>query len=279
MDVRFGVNVDPDAGGFAQALEIARRADRAGLDLIGVQDHPYQHRFLDTLALIATLLARTERISVFPNVANLPLRPPAMLAKEAASLDVMSGGRFELGLGAGAFWDGVAAMGGPRRTPGESVAALEEAIQLIRMFWKAEGAVRIRGRHYTVEGARPGPPPAHRIQVWIGAYKPRMLALTGRLGDGWIPSLGYLPPDRVPEARARLEEAALAAERRPEDIRRIYNVSGRTGDPGTVETLAGFIRELGFDTLVFWPLEDHLRELDRFAGEVVPAVREMIARP
>lgn len=279
MDVRFGVNVDPDAGGFAQALEIARRADRAGLDLIGVQDHPYQHRFLDTLALIATLLARTERISVFPNVANLPLRPPAMLAKQAASLDVMSGGRFELGLGAGAFWDGVAAMGGPRRTPGESVAALEEAIQLIRMFWKAEGAVRFRGRHYTVEGARPGPPPAHRIQVWIGAYKPRMLALTGRLGDGWIPSLGYLPPDRVPEARARLEEAALAAERRPEDIRRIYNVSGRTGDPGTVETLAGFIRELGFDTLVFWPLEDHLRELDRFAGEVVPAVREMIARP
>src|SRR6266511_2780155 len=88
-------------------------ADRSRLDLVGIQDHPYQRRFLDTLALIETLLAETRRVRVFPDVANLPLRPPATLAKEAASLDVLSGGRFELGLGAGAFWDAIEAMGGP----------------------------------------------------------------------------------------------------------------------------------------------------------------------
>ena len=91
---------------------MARVADEAGLDLVGIQDHPYQRRFLDTWALMAFVLAQTSRISVFPDVANLPLRPPRMMAKAAASLDVLSGGRFELGLGAGAFWDGIEAMGG-----------------------------------------------------------------------------------------------------------------------------------------------------------------------
>jgi alkanesulfonate monooxygenase SsuD/methylene tetrahydromethanopterin reductase-like flavin-dependent oxidoreductase (luciferase family) len=128
----------------------SRPAERGGLDLIGIQDHPYQRRFLDTFALIADLLARTERLRIFPDVANLPLRPPAMLAKAGASLDVMSGGRFELGLGAGAFWDAIAAMGGPARSPGESVDALAEA-----------------------------------IEIWLGAYEPRMLRLTGRVADGW----------------------------------------------------------------------------------------------
>src|SRR6266550_8057775 len=109
-------------------------ADEAGLDLIGIQDHPYQRRFLDTWMLMATVLANTQRVRVFPDVANLPLRPPAVLAKAAASLDVLSGGRFELGLGAGAFPDVIASMGGPRRTPGESVEALEEAIDVIRLM-------------------------------------------------------------------------------------------------------------------------------------------------
>jgi alkanesulfonate monooxygenase SsuD/methylene tetrahydromethanopterin reductase-like flavin-dependent oxidoreductase (luciferase family) len=87
-------------------------ADELGLDLIGIQDHPYQWRFLDTWSLIGDLLARTERIRFFPDVANLPLRGPAMMAKQAASLDVLAGGRFELGLGAGAFWEAIGAAGG-----------------------------------------------------------------------------------------------------------------------------------------------------------------------
>ena len=108
----FGVFVTPSAADFPQIVEQVLAAERGGLDLIGIQDHPYQRRFLDTFTLIADLAARSERIRFFPDVANLPLRGPVMIAKAAASLDIMSGGRFDLGLGAGAFWKAVGGMGG-----------------------------------------------------------------------------------------------------------------------------------------------------------------------
>ena len=132
-----------------------------GLELVGIQDHPYQRRFLDTFALLAFLAARTERVRLFPDVANLPLRHPAMLAKAAASIDVLSGGRFELGLGAGAFWDAIEAFGGPRRSGPESVDALEEAIAILRACWAGERSVTFEGAHYRVPGMHFGPPPAH----------------------------------------------------------------------------------------------------------------------
>jgi len=120
--VRFGVFVIPEATD--RPLQQALVADELGFDVIGVQDHPYQRRFFDTWTLLTAIAMRTERLTVFPDVANLPLRPPAMLAKAAASLDLLSGGRVELGLGAGGFWQGIKAYDGPARTPGESVSAL-----------------------------------------------------------------------------------------------------------------------------------------------------------
>lgn len=124
-DLLFGVNVVPVADAIDEIRRVAVRADVLGLDLLGVQDHPYQRRFLETWALIGDLLARTERLRVFPDVANLPLRLPALIAKQAASLDLLSGGRFELGLGAGVFWEAIGAMGGPVRSAGDAVGALE----------------------------------------------------------------------------------------------------------------------------------------------------------
>src|ERR1700719_2076774 len=118
-DLLFGVFLPP-------------RADDAGLDMVSVQDHPYNPQFLDTWTLLTTIAAATSRVRVFPNVANLPLRPPAMLARAGATLDILSGGRAELGMGTGAFWDAIEAMGGPRRSPGESVAALREALRADR---------------------------------------------------------------------------------------------------------------------------------------------------
>src|SRR5919197_1556930 len=120
-----------------------------------------------------------------------------MLAKQAASLDVLSGGRFELGLGAGSLWEAIAAMGGPDRSPREALEALEEAIRIIRLFWSGELTITFEGRHYSVKGLDPGPPPAHPIGIWVGGYKPRMLNLIGRLADGWIPSLPYAPPEVI----------------------------------------------------------------------------------
>ena len=114
-DLQFGISVVPATDALGGIRDLVGAADDAGLDLVGIQDHPYQRRFLDTFALIATLLAETKRISFFTDVANLPLRPPAVMAKAAASLDVLSGGRFELGLGAGGIPDYVTKMGGPQQ--------------------------------------------------------------------------------------------------------------------------------------------------------------------
>src|SRR2546429_6389803 len=110
QDVRFGANVDPTANDPSWPLHLTLAIERAGLEYIGIQDHPYNSRFLETWTLIATLLQATERVHVFPNVANLPLSPPVMLAKAAVTLDVLSGGGVELGLGEGAFEEGIEAM-------------------------------------------------------------------------------------------------------------------------------------------------------------------------
>jgi alkanesulfonate monooxygenase SsuD/methylene tetrahydromethanopterin reductase-like flavin-dependent oxidoreductase (luciferase family) len=287
-ELEFGTSIVPTAATAAEARQVAEAADRLGIDLIGIQDHPYQWRFLETWALTADLLARTERIRVFPDVANLPLRGPAMIAKHAASLDVLSGGRFELGLGAGSFWEAIEAMGGPRRSPGEAVDALEEAIRIIRLFWSGERTINFAGRHYTVRGLHPGPAPVHPIEIWVGAYKPRMQRLVGRLADGWVPSLPYAPPEAIPAMRRRIDEAAEEAGRDPAEIRRVYNLMGVITDDPAQDTLQGppshwiqqltrFAAELGFDTFIFWPAEEPVRQLERFAAEVVPGVREAVA--
>jgi alkanesulfonate monooxygenase SsuD/methylene tetrahydromethanopterin reductase-like flavin-dependent oxidoreductase (luciferase family) len=222
----FGINVDPSAAGRAEAHEVARRADAAGLDFIGIQDHPYQRRFLDTWMLMATLFADTDRIHVFPNVANLPLRGAALIAKQAASLDVLSGGRFELALGVGTFWEAIGAMSSPVRRPGEAVAALEEAIRVIRLLWSDERTVSFDGRFYALDNAHPGPTPAHLIGIWVSALKPRMLRLTGRLADGWSVSLPYAPPEQLPAMQRLIDEGATAAGRQPQAIRRLYYLVG-----------------------------------------------------
>src|SRR5260370_10536494 len=132
--LQFGYFPTPDAGNYPEVLRVARLVDDLGLDLIGIQEHPYQRRFFDTWTLLTAIAAQTGRVRIFPDVANLPLRPPAVLAKAAATLDLISGGRFELGLGAGGFWEAIEAMGGPVRTPKEAVAAFPDAIHVIRLM-------------------------------------------------------------------------------------------------------------------------------------------------
>ena len=170
VTVELGAFVTPVADPEA-VLEQVLAAERGGLELVGIQDHPYQRRFLDTFSLLAFLAARTERVRLFPAVANLPLRRPAMLAKAAVSIDVLSGGRFELGLGAGAFWDAIESFGGARRDGPGSVDDLEAAISILRACFAGEriGTRAVRAaaaapdRHLarrlrTAHDARDGPP-------------------------------------------------------------------------------------------------------------------------
>ena len=271
--VRFGVFLTPDASQPSRLLELAGLADDLGFELIGVQDHPYQRRFLDTWTLLTAIAMRTKTVKVFPDVANLPLRPPAIVAKAAATLDLLSGGRLELGLGAGGAWDAIKAIGGPVRTPGESVAALEEAIQVIRLMWSGERAVRFDGKYYQLAGVHTGPAPAHPIGIWVGAYKPRMLSVVGRAADGWVPSLGYVQPADLIEGNRRIDEAAAAAGRDPRSIRRILNA----GADVPVELFTSLTVEHGMDTYVIGGLEDP-EALRWFATDVIPAVREAVAK-
>jgi alkanesulfonate monooxygenase SsuD/methylene tetrahydromethanopterin reductase-like flavin-dependent oxidoreductase (luciferase family) len=283
-ELRFGYSLIPNAAD--PLLATAGEVERLGLDYIGVQDHPYQRRFVDTWTLLSMIAARTSRVGLFPDVACLPLRPPAVLAKAAASLDVLSGGRVELGLGAGAFWDAVAGYGGPRRGPGESLAALTEAIQVIRKVWSGERNLRFEGEHYRLAGVHSGPVPARSVGIWLGVNGPRALRLAGRVADGWVPSLQG-EPHRLREMSERLDAGAAEAARDPSELRRVLNVGGVITDGASqgllkgpvsqwVDELTGLVVEHGFDTFIFWA--EGPAQLPRFAKEVVPAVRGQVAR-
>ncbi|NRQ39822.1 LLM class flavin-dependent oxidoreductase [Nonomuraea sp. NN258] len=287
MEVWFGAFLTPEAAGVDRLLRHVTLADRLGLDLIGVQDHPYQSAFLDTWTLLSAAAERTERVRLVPDVVNLPLRPPAVLARAAASLDLLSGGRVELGLGAGAFWDAIAGMGGRRLSPAESIEALAEAITVLRALWTPGDPVTFEGGHYRLDGARPGPFPTHPIGVWVGASKRRMLELTGRMGDGWLTSSFYSPPDAVARQVKVLDAAAGEAGRDPAAIHKVYNVSGSfsplagpgflDGPPGLwAEQLTELVLTLGMSGFVLAPGLDADRDLRVFAEEVAPAVRRAV---
>ena len=283
--VLFGYFPSPEATAYSRIIEHARLIDELGLDLIAIQDHPYQWRFLDALTLLTAIAVQTKRLRVIPDVVNLQMRAPAMLAKWAASLDVMSAGRVELGLGAGAFTAAVAAMGGDAREGGVAVSALEEAIAVIRLIWSGQRGVRFDGNFYQLLGVNTGPLPAHPIGIWLGAYRPRMLAITGRLADGWLPSLGPMNPEALNDANRRIDDAATAAGRSPADILRIYNISGRiTGGDSSgfldgpvdqwVDQLTELTVDYGMDGYILGPADDSAEQLRLFATEVAPRVRE-----
>jgi hemerythrin-like domain-containing protein len=283
----FGSFITPAAADPERTVGLAVLSEQAGLDLVTFQDHPYQPAFLDTWTLLSYVAARTSRVRLAANVTNLPLRPPAVLARSVASLDLLSGGRTELGLGAGAFWDAIEAMGGRRLRPGQARQALDEAIGIIRQTWAADqrGGVRLNGEFYQVNGAKRGPAPAHDVGIWLGAYKPGMLALTGRAADGWLPSLGYLQPGDLAAGNKIIDEAAQQAGRSPDQIRRLLNVSGQFGPvsrgplDGPAEQWAEELAELALSDGIstFIVAADDPDDLSRFAAEVAPAVRDLVA--
>ncbi|MBP3035176.1 LLM class flavin-dependent oxidoreductase [Arthrobacter sp. zg-ZUI100] len=288
-DLLFGAFLTPAASPPHRAVELVVAAEAAGLDLATFQDHPYQPRFLDTWTLLSYAAACTQRITLATNVLNLPLRQPVVVARSAASLDLLSGGRFELGLGAGAFWDAIAAMGGQRLDPGKAVTGLAEAIRIIRGVWDVSERTPLvaDGTVHSVHGAKRGPAPAHDVGIWLGAYKPRMLRLTGEAADGWVPTLGYLPggPGDLAALNATIDGAAVAAGRDPAVVRRLLNVGGTFTDAG-----GGLLRgpagqwaaelaeiALEYGTSGFILATDSAEDLARFGQEVAPEVRALVA--
>jgi alkanesulfonate monooxygenase SsuD/methylene tetrahydromethanopterin reductase-like flavin-dependent oxidoreductase (luciferase family) len=272
--LRFGTFLTPANADPEGVVVRAVLSEQLGFDLVTFQDHPYQPGFLDTWTLLSWVAARTERITLAGNVLNVPMRPAPVLARAAASLDLLSGGRLALGLGAGGFWDPMVAMGVTRRTPGESVGQLSEAIDVIRELWDTESRhpIRYDGEYYQLNGPKRGPAPAHRVPIWLGAYGPRMLRLVGTKADGWLPSLSYLKPGALEQGNKIIDEAATAAGRDPREIQRLLNVPAGVD----VDDLLRYAREHGVSTFIVGT--DEPAELERFAAEVIPALREAVDR-
>ncbi|HEU4998851.1 MAG TPA: LLM class flavin-dependent oxidoreductase [Lapillicoccus sp.] len=285
QELRFGLFPTPNAADLDHVLLLAEVAEVSGLDLVTVQDHPYQARHVDAWTLLSVIAARSASLRVSLNVANLPLRPPVVLAKSVATLDLVTGGRVDLGLGAGAFSEAIVAAGGTRLSAKESVDALEEGIEVIRQVWRDDvRSVHVEGRHHGVSGLHPGPAPAHPVEIWLGAYKPRMLRLTGRYADGWLPSMGYADPDALGGMNEAIDAAARNAGRDPAAVRRLYNVSGSFGAgrgrglQGTPEDwadqLAALTLEQGMSTFILGT--DDVDDVRRFGEEVAPLVRDLV---
>lgn len=286
-DLQFGTFLTPQNADPHVPVQLAQLTEAVGLDLVTFQDHPYQPAFLDTWTLISWVAAQTERVTLAGNVLNLPLRQPAVLARSIASLDRLSAGRVALGLGTGGFWDAIEAMGGPRRTPGEAVEALIEALAIIRGIWDSteRRPLRLTGEHYQASGAKRGPAPAHDVPIWLGAYKPRMLRLTAREADGWLPSLGYLKEGDLARGNAIIDEAAEEAGRHPAQVRRLLNVGGAISESSAgvlqgpvtqwVDELTAFALEDGIGTFILGSDDPNL--IQAFGAEIAPAVRAAVA--
>jgi alkanesulfonate monooxygenase SsuD/methylene tetrahydromethanopterin reductase-like flavin-dependent oxidoreductase (luciferase family) len=290
----FGAHTDISEG--PELLRAAQQADRDGLDVFSLSDHPYLGGRLDAYATVGFVLGATRRLAGFANVTNLPTRPAAVLARTVTSLSALSGGRVVLGMGAGGRWDRISDMGVPRLSPGEAVDAFEEAILLVRKLSGGGPPVTHHGRHYRVEGIEPAPVAAP--PVWTGSVGPRSLAVTGRVADGWIPghAADWLSA-RYHSSRPVIDDAAAAVGRDPRHIRTVFNLPGRItdrplaaprdrdgrwagGSAGQwIEELTSAVLDHGASGfLLFSPSggTPDPASLARWGAEIVPAVREAV---
>lgn len=274
------VGVDVTTSTTADPVGTAREAERLGFDFVSASDHPEGTTpSYETWTLLSWIAAATSRVTVATRVLAVPMRNPALLAKMAESLDRLSGGRLILGLGGGYADAEFRAFGLPVPTPREKVDGLDDAVHIVRRLW-TERSVTHDGRVHRTEAADIEPKPEHRIPVWLGTFGDRALALTGRVADGWIPSLGHAPPDRLPAMRDRVLTAAADAGRGPAEITcalnlRVHLGSGDgadiAGSPAAVaEQLSAFVA-LGFTAFNLQPTDRG--QLERIAAEVLPAVR------
>ncbi|GAB3150247.1 hypothetical protein GCM10027058_14170 [Microbacterium neimengense] len=272
--LRFGSFVTPIASAPQRPVDLAILSEELGLDLVTFQDHPYQPVLQDTWTLLAWVAAKTSRIHVSGNVLNLPLRQPAVLARAVASLDRLSGGRAELGIGTGGYFDAMATMGAPLLTPAEAVSGLDEALEIIRGLWDTAdpSPLSVEGEFHRVAGAARGPAPAHEIPIWVGAYKPRMQRIIGRKGDGWLPSLPWMKPGDIERGNRVIDDSARAAGRDPRDVTRLLNVTPQYD----AEDLAELAVEHGISVFIMGA--DDPRELRTFATETAPRIRDRVER-
>lgn len=304
--VSFGIALPQDApdgtDAAARVARFARAAERAGYDGLWTLDRVQGHqRVMEPLALLTAAAMVTRRIRLGAAVIILPLRSPVELARTSATLDRLSGGRLELGVGVGADRERVRAMGLDPARRGER---MDDAVAVLRGLWAGE-RLDVEGATLAVHGwmvrplplQRPGPP------LWFGGHSAGALRRAVRWGDGWL-GAGSISTETFGREAAILREELGAAGRDPASFRvgkRLYlaldDARGRRGrhirqwlgdhyrDPTTADRVAAIgpaaaivdavleIVRLGARTLILHPVSDEERQLRGLADEVVPAVR------
>lgn len=284
MNIRLGINIPVSAAAGSDPFHMAERAEELGFDFLSSSDHPIgQEPSNETWTQLAMIAAKTKRIHILPRVLGVPFRNPAMTAKMAETLNRLSNSRLILGLGAGGMDEEIEAMGATPTGAGPKITALEEALRIIRGLW-TQPDLTVHGEHYRTETANISPRPATPIPIWLGTFGPRSLALTGRLADGWIPTLGHASRDEMPEMLDRIHRSRTEAGRSDSTFESILNVVVHVGDAidgpavaGTPDQIASQLADLvdlGFDGFNFIPpSEEWADQAALLAEEVGPALK------
>jgi probable F420-dependent oxidoreductase len=188
---------------------------------------PVYRSVLDPVVSLAFAAARTSTIRLGVALVNLPFVSPTYLAKQASTLDVLSGGRFDLGLGAG--WQQEEFIATGASTAGRG-ARTEEYVQVLRTLWQ-DDVSSFDGKFYTVPPSRMAPKPVGPPQILLGGVVPAALARAGRIADGWM-SRSATNLDAIGEQIAVVREAASAAGKDPSAVRVVCRGVVRPGVRG-----------------------------------------------
>ncbi|TMD53435.1 MAG: TIGR03560 family F420-dependent LLM class oxidoreductase [Chloroflexi bacterium] len=269
--------------GWERTVERWRRFEELGFDSVWDCDHWVQPSrpggpYFEAWTLLAALAAKTERIRVGVLVSSNTFRHPAWLAKMAATVDHVSGGRLELGLGAGWYEPEHQMLGLDFPEPKLLVDRFEEAVQVVDLLLRQD-LTTFPGRHYQLREAafRPRPVQQPRPPLTIGAHGPRMLGIVARWADAWN---SFGSPDEIRARNEVLDAHCEGIGRDPRAILRslYYWIARADEDPWSsvdaFQDLVGRYGEVGIEEFVIdIPRDDQEEVLERVAAEVLPALR------
>jgi alkanesulfonate monooxygenase SsuD/methylene tetrahydromethanopterin reductase-like flavin-dependent oxidoreductase (luciferase family) len=291
LEPRFGLFMSQANKPWSQVLDEFVTAEELGFDTAWLVDHlldtdgPPEHPCLEAWTLLAAIAARTSRIRIGVLVTSNTFRSPALLAKEAVTVDHVSSGRLILGMGTGWHEGEHRRYGFDMPPPAERVDRLEEAVELVVRLM-TEPRVTFEGRHYRTEDAvfEPRPVQQPRIPLLIAAHRPRMIRIAARWADQWdtFPELAGAATDGVTtsvEGRMMAFEAGCAAAGRdPDTVRRsTWALPDAVESEASYEAFARRQLELGFTDVSVVPAGVPVARLRRIAETVVPALRAEFA--
>jgi F420-dependent oxidoreductase-like protein len=225
--VDLGVQIEPQFGfKFEDVLAIALDAERAGFTRLWISDHLFldpnavNTDCLEAWTLLAALAVRTERIRIGPMVTSQSYRNPALLAKIAAGVDVMSKGRLEFGLGAGWKEAEYRAYGYEFPDAPTRVTQMIETLEICTRLWKDERAT-FEGKYYRIDEALCSPKPMQKpLPIWIGGSKPRVMRAAAKYGHAFNITVSASAPSDLPNRLRDLDEACRAEKRDPKTLLR-----------------------------------------------------------